>query len=610
MELKDRKIIGNSGRLPCFDNGTPLQNDQSPTNNPSWFSLNQDKLLGLGGGVMNLASNLYQSSIPSTSEGEIYNTGRQSTRTINGVDYTHTTIDGSQQLDAAKKGTVTSALGGMASGAAAGSVLGPWGALGGAVIGGIGGLLAGSSAKNKVERQINLAKRKAEYTNNINRYIAENQGIQKDFSDKYGNLESQSLWHAALGKPESLNLKNHTSKKYIVNTSEGKTKDYQNAWVSKGEVIEDGDTGRQYKVKSGKNDTARANLSPHDTVYSAKLKNIDTGHTIAKDAPLYSRLGISDRLKRNQEIARNMKYRKTNTGNFPRLAAGGEWYYNAIPAVTNLWLAAQKYNEASQDAYRPDTYRTNANANDALNRLSRINLDYYPIYSNAYNAERNAINALRNSGGLSSGQRLLGYTNIAANTQANNAATLANAQMQNNAYASQYADALMKAGEADRTARMNADRFDIQNWLAGENARKQGMDAARYDISNAIGKFFSNEFDRIRFNRIMNQYDNEQEEARNKNKVYPSRKNNTTPVFDNTLRADGQFKLKPSSLMPTTTLSLDPNKPAQVINYNPAGVNLTAPQMPYRLYGPKPRKRSSYSKRVPLYKRFMNTFAS
>lgn len=54
-----------------------------------------------------------------------------------------------------------------------------------------------------------------------------------------------------------------------------------------------------YRVKEGKNDTARAYIQPGDTIYSKSIVNPETGNKIADDVELYDALGILPRLDMN-----------------------------------------------------------------------------------------------------------------------------------------------------------------------------------------------------------------------------------------------------------------------------------------------------------------------
>lgn len=126
---------------------------------------------------------------------------------------------------------------------------------------------------------------------------------------EFGDLTSQTLFGRwTTGKEPDINPMTGTSyKNYSVNTAYGKQNMPQNAWVSKGEVIESAD-GSMYKVGFGKfakgkegnsADTERAYIQQGDTIYSDAMINPDTGHTFAQDAPLYREMNMLPRLRMN-----------------------------------------------------------------------------------------------------------------------------------------------------------------------------------------------------------------------------------------------------------------------------------------------------------------------
>jgi hypothetical protein len=65
---------------------------------------------------------------------------------------------------------------------------------------------------------------------------------------------------------------------------------------------------------------------------------------------------------------------------------------------------------------------------------------------------------------------------LALGTQAQNAAILSNVYGANNKYLSQYAQAAIDSGEADRKARMYADQYGEDQYVASHGARSAIID--------------------------------------------------------------------------------------------------------------------------------------
>ena len=224
---------------------------------------------------------------------------------------------------------------GAAFGSAVGSVIPGLGtAVGGAVgsvVGLVGGLFGSRKAKREAERQMMIAQNITNALNADRRTDTQAKAMQMYADQEYGNQGRQSLFHAAEGKEGAVNpITNETYKKHIVNTAYGKIKAPQNAWVSKGEVIRSED-GTLYKVKEGKNDTARAYLQDGDSVYSKKIINPETGNKVADDVEMYANAGQLDRLDMNQNIGRSLKYLKqVKNGALPKFKYGVDDYIDLV----------------------------------------------------------------------------------------------------------------------------------------------------------------------------------------------------------------------------------------------------------------------------------------
>jgi hypothetical protein len=107
-----------------------------------------------------------------------------------------------------------------------------------------------------------------------------------------------------------------------------------------------------------------------------------------------------------------------------------------------------------------------------------------PIINQLRDAEARGNYALNNSGGLSGAQRYLGRIANVRNTQNSIAQSLAALQQQNNAYRSQYANALLQSGANEATNLMTARRVDDDVYMKSHAARLQGMNMGVYNMLN------------------------------------------------------------------------------------------------------------------------------
>ena len=94
----------------------------------------------------------------------------------------------------------------------------------------------------------------------------------------------------------------------------------------------------------------------------------------------------------------------------------------------------------------PKSFVANPYENAALDELNKLHSDYYTVWAGNREAEGRAKSSIAQSGGLSAGQRMLGYMGLANKTQQNNAAALFEHQGRENALRAQAANAALQAG--------------------------------------------------------------------------------------------------------------------------------------------------------------------
>lgn len=483
---------------------------------------------------------------------EMMGSGGTTQQNINGVGYTEERIDEAgiqRQIDAtAGAATMSGIKSGGSLGAAAGSLFGPvGGAIGGvagSIIGGVAGFFGGGSAKEEAERQLRIARNRTQDANSQRKDVAYTIGLRNQFNRENETDTSQSLFHAEKGKEGAVNpMTMETYKKHIVNTAYGKMFAPQNAWVSDGEVIKSAD-GSLHRVKGGKNDTARAYIQAGDSVYSKKVINPETGNSIADDAASYAMAGQLDRLDMNQNVGRMMQYtgkRKRNM--LPGYKGGTNKFWNAvknigqnldlenvIPTVTAFTTAAQRDAQAEGGLRAPKSFVANPYENDALQQLNSLHSDYYPVWTQNRELEARGKSAIAQSGGLSAGQRMLGYMGLANKTQQNNAAALFEHQGRENALRAQAANAALQAGNQSATRQQQAYQWD-EDMLAKANAARLNMwETSAYDRQNALESFFANKFKKNQFDRTMNLYESQQKVDAAKTKaIIDSLYNNNKP---------------------------------------------------------------------------------
>ena len=505
---------------------------------------------------------------------EMMGSGGTTQQNINGVGYTEERIDEAgiqKQIDAtAGAATMSGIKSGGSLGAAAGSLFGPvGGAIGGvagSIIGGVAGFFGGGKAKEEAERQLRIARNRTQDANSQRRDVAYTIGLRNQFNRENETDTSQSLFHAEKGKEGTVNpMTGETYNNYIVNTAFGKVKGKQNAWVSAGEVIRSTD-GSLYRVpqtnrsgnpdtavpryaygvasnKKFKADTERAHLMPGDSVYSNVIINPETGNSIADDAASYAMAGQLDRLDMNQNVGRMLQYtgkRKRNM--LPGYKGGTNKFWNAVksagnaigsvltpigealgPNIGNIAslgnayiMAAQRDARASGGIRAPKSFVANPYEQDALQVLNGLKTSYYPIWTQNRELEGRGKSSIAQSGGLSAGQRMLGYMGLTNQTQQNNAAAMFDHQMRQNGLSAQAANAALQAGQNAAQRQQQAYQWDEDMLAKAHAARENMLETSAYDRQNALNSFIANLFKRQQFDQTMGLYKEQQKIDRKK----------------------------------------------------------------------------------------------
>lgn len=561
MDLKKYKYINNTQQLPKYGGGTPNifnrdntgnitgANWGSVADNTPWWNIQNlaDNIADRGynrfteGPV--LRSRLAHKSPVGTDEGTAPKLPEKTTRSIKDVDpitptlgaianqinlstYEKSVEDKQQEANSGyttvmgtqikRYGNVTaddvsvggSALSGAGTGAAAGAAIGSvvpglgtaLGGVIGGVVGGIGGLFGGMSKRKKAQR----AAEEANYRiNQINQFYS-----NKAKTDYLIENEKKNLFKYSKGKhaydtvnPETM----QTYRKKLVDTSEGVLSDNQNAWVGKGEWIGSED-GSWHRVNRGLNDTAPANLKNSDVVIRKEFDEI---------MPYAIATGQVDKVLQEQRKMQMTEQfdkhglLKAKTGKLPKFKLGS-W---AIPAALGgLASISQYFNARNQSIKSPRTYMPNPYASRALDILNGLNINERPILRQLRDAEARGTYGI-NISGLTPAQKYIGRIAQTANTQTNIGNVMQQIQMQKNQLRSNYASSLLNAGQADRTAAMQANQWDLDYYSKAHAARQQGMQTGMYNFLNVANQAYANAFKKNIYDQMIPIW---YEEAKNK----------------------------------------------------------------------------------------------
>lgn len=181
-----------------------------------------------------------------------------------------------------------------------------------------------------------------------------------------------------------------------------------------------------------------------------------------------------------------------------------------ITQLANAYSIAAQRDAIAEGLRAPRSFVANPYEQDALQQLNKLHSDYYPVWTQNRELEARGKSAIAQSGGLSAGQRMLGYMGLANKTQQNNAAALFEHQGRENALRAQAANAALQAGNQSATRQQQAYQWD-EDMLAKANAARLNMwETSAYDRQNALESFFHNRFKKQQFDRTMNLYETDQ----------------------------------------------------------------------------------------------------
>lgn len=458
---------------------------------------------------------------------------------IDGVSYEKIgAIDGDAAMDQVKSentsNTLNSTTQGMSAGAAIGSTFGPIGGAIGAGIGAIGGLVGGifggNKRKREMRRRIFNAKQRANYTNNYNMAGASTTALQNNYYEE--NPTGNNIIYANKGK--DMKSKVWTPGGYQVGPT--------NSYVGKGESIIDYTNGTGTLVTKGNRgiDNQPSSVSATDdnviigndrdwtngikfsdqaAPFTAQLQTLNKFNragryneksslsNVTKSAqdreinklrgPIMDQLkNISDRQAIQHQIENKQALRGFKCGK-DKFDDGSDipWWQRLAPSLFGITQAYRQYRTYNDEPIRyNNTYRSNPYQGTALRGLNNLRYDIIPSLNAVRDAEARSNYAINNAGGLSGAQKYLARIANTAGTQRNLANVYAAANEANNKYRAAYYDALNRAGEANRTARMQAAQNDYHDYVAAHGAKYRGRDTAVANMIDQMNNWYANEF--------------------------------------------------------------------------------------------------------------------
>lgn len=397
--------------------------------------------------------------------------------------------------------------------------------------------------RHQYEKRMRKANEKAERLNTFNRSGALSDYLAQQYATKYGDSDSQMLWAAARGKdkvessigkidakatarvakdePILDNLDNPAAATGHIVRNGKRGVDTNLANVNNSTVILGGDRdmrdGKKFQDKgmlptaileqinkyesrpSTANPRLRGSIGRHTDEVQSKILSNKKQEAVAQLQDLADQQAWQHQL----EDYTGLTKAKRGKDCLPGFANGSNWWVDGLGVATGI---GQMLSTAFQKVKKPNTYVANPYAGAALAGLAGLNINPYPMMQQMRDQERRNLYAINRAGGLSGAQKAFANIATGIGTQRNIADLRANIQAQNNQYKSNYYSTLLNVGQADRAARAEANRYDLDYFSKAHAAKLQMGQMGVYNMLNALQQGYANQFKRNQFEKTYDLY--------------------------------------------------------------------------------------------------------
>lgn len=494
-----------------------------------------EQIGGIVPAAIGFGTDVYGATKYDKGQAELLSEGNRSQQSVDGIGYeAYGGVNQSQfNKDVSSKKTANT-LKTMGSGAALGAALGSvipglgtvFGGITGGLIGGAAGLIAGGAMEREAERKRRLANISGAIKTEDNRSDAATTALQLRANQNNQNPQAQ-----------------------LRGWRDGRATD-AGGWgrLSSGEVLVHGDQiiDRMPGLPNFK-DGIVAYVGDAGVVSNHKVGGVRNSDYVMATGDVKGGL-IRDMFWRKEH---GKEYKN---GKLPGFKEG--YLGNLIPSGLGMLASVGQYLDASsQDLRSPQIYSANPYEQSALNDLAGLRINQYPIINQINNATARADYALNKSGGLSGYQRSrLRIANL-YNTQKNISDTLMNAQMQNNQYRANLANAKMQLGSQYAQRMQQARMFNEEMLAKAHAARQQGKQMGMFNFLNQLQSYYANEFKRRQFNDTMDLYRQQQELDRDKLKMMFPDYDRVKPAITMSPLTNGQIKALGGLQLPYNSLA-------------------------------------------------------
>ena len=296
------------------------------------------------------------------------------------------------------------------------------------------------------------------------------------------------------------------------------------------------------------NSLIKDNKHPELSSLSKITKQVNTNEVDKIRKPLLSQMKeITDRQAYQHDINDKYEYmanlnNKYNYGKNKYADGKDSWMLGLGRLIPSIIESGELLNWVKNKPKGSNVYASNPYSAAALQKLSQLKYNPYNELRASQNAERRAAYALNQSGGLTGSQKYLGKVASGIAGMKEDADIYRNAQLQNDKYSQNWAEAALQAGEQQAQRRQAANQYDYETYARAQGARTKGIETHLAGLSALAQKGIADRIKKNQFDDIVGLYNRQltaQDRENLRNSIYGDQSTTNTgtynPIVNNTL---------------------------------------------------------------------------
>lgn len=311
------------------------------------------------------------------------------------------------------------------------------------------------------------------------------------------------------------------------------------------------------------------------------LKNISDRQQLQHEIEDYNDMS---RKYNNGKSSSFYSYTKSGAGKVPNYMIDFGYLAPTIleSKMLNHWMKEQPQ--------MPNIYAANRYAQSALGELNKMRVDPYNQLRKLDSTERAAYYRMQQNGGYTGGQRQAARVALALGNAKQAADILNAAQLQNNQYRSQWADAALQEGNQDAARRQAAAQYGWEAYNRAHGAKTKGIETHLANIGALGQKWLQQRIKNKQYGDILNIYqqdiDNKKDALKHLYGIDGDGNKSTTGNTGSTGQRQSKGGVNPDALPGTkpvvpTTLSSSIGNIAP--GWTPSGYRFISPNQQYAI---------------------------